>query len=275
MTAGVMPLFGLEVDALTMAEAVAECERAVEHRTSTLVGVVNAAKIVRIRSDEQLRNSLLSCDLVLADGQSVVWASNLLSRPLPERIAGIDLFEELLRNADRHGRTIYLLGARADVLDRLHQRIEERFPGARIVGARDGYFGEDEADAIAADIRRTAPDMLFLGMSSPKKEIFLARYGAELGVPVMHGVGGSFDVLAGITKRAPARWQRYGFEWLYRLLQEPGRMWRRYLVTNTAFVWLVVRERVRETPLFWPTELGSQLRGHRDRQRTRRRAAAA
>jgi len=254
MTAGtVQNLFGLELDAMTMADALAMCDVAVDTRHPTLVGVVNAAKIVTMRTDPTLRDSLLHCDLVLADGQSLVWASNLLGRPLPERVAGIDLFEQLLGNADVHGRSIYLLGARLDVLESLQARIRERFPGARIAGAHDGYFADDEADEIAADIRLSNADMLFIGMSSPRKEIFLARYASTLGVPVMHGVGGSFDVMAGITKRAPARWQRLGLEWLYRLLQEPRRLWRRYLVTNSAFVCLLLRERLRETPLYWPS----------------------
>ena len=259
-------LFGLELDALTMSEAVAVCDRAVATRHPSVIGVVNAAKIVKMRSDALLRDSLLTCDLILADGQAVVWASRLLGSPVPERVAGIDLFEQLLRNANAKRRSVYLLGARPDVLDALQARIRTRFPGVRIAGAHDGYFGEEAAEQIAADIRRAEPDMLFLGMSSPKKETFLARYGATLGVPLMHGVGGSFDVLAGITKRAPVRWQRLGLEWLYRLLQEPRRMWRRYLVTNTAFVCLIVRERIRRTPLYWPAEATQHRRPPRRRK---------
>jgi exopolysaccharide biosynthesis WecB/TagA/CpsF family protein len=268
-------LFGLELDALTMTQAVSACDLAVEARRPTLIGVVNAAKIVNMRTDAHLRNSLLTCDLVLADGQSVVWASSLLGRPLPERIAGIDLFEQLLHTADAKRRSIYLLGARPDVLERLQDRIRHRFPGVRIAGARDGYFSEDEANEVAAEIRRSNADMLFIGMSSPKKEIFLARYAGTLNVPLMHGVGGSFDVLAGITKRAPAGWQRFGLEWLFRLLQEPRRMWRRYLVTNTAFVGLVLHERVRETPLLWPSEADAHGHGLRGGQRPKGRVAAA
>ena len=113
-----------------------------------------------------------------------------------------------------------------------------------IAGSRDGYFTEEESSAVAADIISARADLLFLGMTTPKKEIFLGRYGGVLGVPVMHGVGGSFDVLAGVTRRAPRLWQRLGLEWAYRVLQEPKRLWRRYLTTNVAFVGMSAAELV-------------------------------
>lgn len=238
-------LFGLRIDALTLEQAVALAEVALVTRTRLLVGVVNAAKIVKLRADAFLRTSLLECDVLLADGQSVVWASRLLGRPLPERVAGIDLFEALLAVADREGHGVYLLGAKPEVLARMKSVITARWPGVKIAGSRDGYFTDAEAAQVADDIAGSGADMLFLGMTTPKKELFLGRYGAVLGVPVLHGVGGSFDVLAGVTKRAPERWQRWGMEWAYRVRQEPRRLWRRYLVTNLAFLGLLIRERIR------------------------------
>jgi len=243
-------LFGLTVDAVTLPQVVEIAADAIETRQRLLVGVVNAAKVVKLKADRVLRESLLECDLLLADGQSVVWGSRLLGRPLPQRVTGIDLFESLLGLADRHGYSVYLLGARPEVLVRVRDEIGRRWPGARIAGGRDGYFGEDEAAGIAADIAASGADMLFLGMTTPHKEIFLGTYGDGLGVPVMHGVGGSFDVLAGVTKRAPERWQRWGMEWAYRVLQEPRRLWRRYLVTNVAFVFLLAGERIRRRPAY-------------------------
>lgn len=254
-------LFGLYIDALRMEQAVARCREAMETRQPVLLGVLNAAKVVNLTRDPKLREALLDCDLLLADGQSVVWASRLLRRPLPERIAGIDVFEQLLGLAHREGRSVYLLGARPEVLAALEQRIGERWPGLRIAGRQHGYYAEAEAARVATDIRRSGADMLFIGMGSPRKEVFLGTYGASLGVPVLHGVGGSFDVLAGLTKRAPLAWQRAGFEWAYRLLQEPRRMWRRYLVTNTAFIFLTLREAVSPALPFAP-------RTNQDRQLT-------
>ena len=241
-------LFGLEVAPLTLEEAVLLADHAIAARERLLIAVVNAAKIVKLRHDPLLRDSVLTADVTLADGQSVVWASRLLRRPLPERVAGIDLCEELLSLADRQGLRVFLLGARPQVLATLCDVIAERWPGVVVAGARDGYFAEEETEEIAEMIGGSGADLLFLGLPTPLKETFLARYGDGLGVPVLHGVGGSFDVIAGATRRAPVRWQRFGMEWAYRLLQEPGRLWKRYLVTNIAFCGLVLRELVRPTP---------------------------
>jgi N-acetylglucosaminyldiphosphoundecaprenol N-acetyl-beta-D-mannosaminyltransferase len=243
-------LFGLEVDALTMAQTVALAERAVRQHERLLIGVVNAAKIAKLKADPMLRDSLLEADVLLADGQSVVWASRLLGQSLPERVAGIDLFEELLGVADREHLRVFLLGATPAVLARVETEIASRWPGAVIAGSRDGYFSEDEAGEIAEQIAGSSPDLLFLGMTTPKKEIFLGRYGDRLGVPVQHGVGGSFDVLAGVTPRAPRAWQRCGMEWAYRVVQEPRRLWRRYLFTNLAFLGIVGVELVHPHPTY-------------------------
>jgi N-acetylglucosaminyldiphosphoundecaprenol N-acetyl-beta-D-mannosaminyltransferase len=243
-------LFGLDIDALTLEQVLARCDDHLALRKRLLIGVVNAAKVVKLHRDDLLRDSLLECDLLLADGQSVVWASKVLRRPLPERVAGIDLFEQLVAKAAADNRSIYLLGAKPDVLAQLETELSRRFPGVRIAGSRDGYFTGAESAEVAAAITASDADMLFLGMTSPKKEIFLGRYADSLGVPILHGVGGSFDIFAGITKRAPRSWQRLGCEWLYRLLQEPGRLWRRYLTTNSAFLVMTLRELVHPMPSY-------------------------
>lgn len=254
-------LFGLRIDAVTLDESVAIAERALAKRERLLIGVVNAAKVVKLKADGYLRESLLDCDLLLADGQSVVWASRLLGRPLPQRVTGIDLFESLLDLAHRRGHRVFLLGARGEVLSDLERVIAHRWPGVEIAGRRDGYFTEAEAAQVAAQIAESGADMLFLGMTTPKKEIFLGTYGDSLGVPVLHGVGGSFDVLAGLTRRAPERWQRTGMEWAYRVLQEPRRLWRRYLVTNVAFVVLLASERVHRRPPYQFSTTGGKHHG--------------
>lgn len=245
-------LFGVYLDAMTMEDVVARCRAALASRSRILLGVLNAAKVVKMRKDPLLRNSLMECDLLLADGQSVVWASRLLRRPLPERIAGIDVFERLLVLAHREGRSIYLLGAHATVLKRLEDRLRRQFPGLRIAGSHHGYFETSESARIASEIRQSGADMLFLGITSPKKEIFLGTFGRSLDVPILHGVGGSFDIMAGLTKRAPPRWQQWGMEWAYRLLQEPRRLLWRYAATNTAFILLTMRELVAPARAFEP-----------------------
>ena len=243
-------LFGLDVASIGMDEVLARAAEAIERRERLMLGVLNAAKVVNLHRDEVLRTSLLECDLLLADGQSVVWASRVVGHPLPERVAGIDLFEALLGEADRRGHRVYLLGARQEVLDTVLDVVARRWPGLVVAGSRNGYFSDDEAAEVAEEIRRSRADLLFLAMTSPKKENFLGRHGARTGVPVMHGVGGSFDVMAGVVRRAPVAWQRLGMEWAYRLVQEPRRLWRRYLVTNTSFVAMTWRERRHPLPAF-------------------------
>jgi N-acetylglucosaminyldiphosphoundecaprenol N-acetyl-beta-D-mannosaminyltransferase len=241
-------LFGVELDPLTMDQTVERCLEAVRDGRQLEIGVVNAAKLVNMRRDPRLADAVSGCDLVLADGQAVVWAGRILRAPLPERVAGIDLFLRLLGEAEKTGVSVYFLGAKQEALEEMLRRVADRFPGLKVAGSRNGYFDDSEQESIADGIARSGAQMLFLGMTSPKKEIFTAAYGARTGARVVHGVGGSFDILAGVTKRAPASWQRVGLEWLYRALQEPRRLGRRYLTTNAAFVLMTARERFRLSP---------------------------
>jgi N-acetylglucosaminyldiphosphoundecaprenol N-acetyl-beta-D-mannosaminyltransferase len=238
-------LFGIPVCAITLAEAVACVERAVAARAPLHVGVVNAAKIAHMRHDARLREDVLASDLILADGASVVWASRLLRRRLPERVAGIDLMLGILDSAARHGFRVFCLGATPAVLEQATARMAAQFPGLVLAGAHHGYFSPEEERVVADRIAAARADVLFVAMTSPRKEQFLAAWSPRLGVPVCHGVGGSFDVVAGKVRRAPAVWQRLGLEWLYRLGQEPRRLWRRYLVTNAVFVAMVAGELLR------------------------------
>ena len=236
-------LFGLSIDAVTMDDAVRRCLQAIDEQVSIEIGVVNAAKIVKMRSDSALAEAVSSADLLLADGQSVVWASRYLGRPLPERVAGIDLFLNLLAACEDGGHSVYLLGATAEMLKRAVEEIRQRHPRLQIAGSQHGYFAATQATVVAENIRASGADVLFLGMTSPKKELFCARYGEISGARVIHGVGGSFDVLAGLVRRAPRIWQTVGMEWFYRFIQEPRRLGPRYLETNTRFILLTLAER--------------------------------
>lgn len=235
-------VLGCVIDRVDMGEAARRCDAYVRYGSGAQHMAVNAAKIVAMRRDSALRELVDGCDLVTADGQAVVWASRLLGDPLPTRVAGIDLMLELLALAERRGYRVYFLGARADVLARAIVRLREHHPHLEIAGCRDGYFSEDEEPAVATSIRAAQPDLLFVAMSTPRKEYFLGRWGTELDVPFSMGVGGAIDVVAGITRRAPRPLQRVGLEWAWRLAQEPRRLFRRYLVTNTAFVGMTVRD---------------------------------
>jgi len=235
-------LFGIPVEAATMSQVVQSVDAAISNRGSMDIGVVNAAKVVNMYRSKELSNSVLSSSVIYADGMSVVWASRILGKPLPERVAGIDLMHAILEQGNTRGYRVFCLGARQDVLDKVVRNFGAHYPGVTIVGARDGYFAEDEEETVAREIRDAKPDVLFVAITSPKKENFMARWSDTMDVPVVHGVGGSFDVVAGVVARAPESWQRLGMEWLYRVKQEPGRLWKRYLVTNTLFLGIVIRE---------------------------------
>lgn len=232
------------IDAVTMDEAVDRCERAIATGGYLQHMSVNAAKLVAAADDRRLREEVVDADLITADGQSVVWAAALLGVRLPERVSGIDLMLRLLEAADANRYRVYVLGARREVLDAALARIRELYPGLVLAGAHDGYFEESRVDGVCDAIRAAQPDLLFVAMSSPRKERFLAAHGRASGASVAMGVGGSVDVIAGVTRRAPRILQRLGLEWAFRLAQEPRRLAGRYLRTNGRFIWMVLRARV-------------------------------
>jgi exopolysaccharide biosynthesis WecB/TagA/CpsF family protein len=235
-------LLGVPIGAATMEQVLSLADSTISDRGSLHIGMVNAAKLVNMRKNPALRESVLTSDLILADGMSVVWAARLLGRRLPERVTGIDLMDRLFEQGSKRGYRVYCLGAKQEVLDETVRRINEQHPGVVVAGARNGYFDPSDEPQIIEDINASNADILLVAMSPPKKEQFLGRWARDLNVPICHGVGGAFDVFAGKVRRAPVLWQRLGLEWLYRVVQEPGRLWRRYLVTNTMFGWLVLCE---------------------------------
>jgi N-acetylglucosaminyldiphosphoundecaprenol N-acetyl-beta-D-mannosaminyltransferase len=238
-------LFGTEVCALNMDEVLSVCESCVCNKTPLLLGVVNVAKLVNCRKNTVLRESLGQADIILADGLPIVWLSKLIGDPLPERVAGIDIMYNLLEKACARNYSVYFLGAKPEVVKKAVEVIKASYPGLRLAGYRDGYFDEFEERGIAEQIKKSSADILFVAMSSPKKEIFLRKWRDYMNVSVCHGVGGSFDVVAGITKRAPFWMQKCGMEWFYRLIQEPRKMWRRYLTTNAVFIKMALEAIVR------------------------------
>jgi N-acetylglucosaminyldiphosphoundecaprenol N-acetyl-beta-D-mannosaminyltransferase len=240
-TAERVDVLGCRIDPVDMESAVSRCDTYVRERAHAQHMAVNAAKIVSSRRHRELQRLINQSDIVTADGQAVVWASRLLGAPLPSRVTGIDLMQQLLALAERRGYRVFLLGARPEVLETAVRRLRARHPRLTMAGWRDGYFSREEEPEVAAEIRAARPDLLFVAMPTPRKEYFLGRWGSELGVPFSMGVGGGLDVIAGGTRRAPRALQRLGLEWAFRVAQEPRRLWRRYLITNTAFVWLTVR----------------------------------
>ncbi len=243
-------LFGVPVQAATLSQALDTVHTAIMRRESLQIGVVNAAKIVNMKRDPKLREAVHDADVIYADGMSVVWASRILGKRLPERVAGIDLMTGVLKRGQQHQYRVYCLGANLQVVERVCDIIRSDYPGVVVAGWHDGYFSSDEEEAVAAAIRDAKPDVLFVAITTPKKEQFMTRWGEFMMVPVVHGVGGSFDVVAGVVARAPESWRRLGLEWLYRVKQEPRRLWKRYLVTNVLFTKMllveILKSRVRE-----------------------------
>ena len=241
MTAAIT-MMGCRIDNLSMEETLVRIEEFIRSGQPHQHVVVNVDKLVKASRDPELRRTVNACALVNADGMPVVWASRLLGKPLKERVAGIDLFEALMRRAGDKGWRVFLLGAREEVVAAVADTYRRRYPALAIAGWRNGYWSDEEEAQVAAQVRASGADLLFVAISSPKKEQFLGRWQAEMQVPFAMGVGGTFDVAIGRVRRAPRWMQRAGLEWFYRFLQEPRRMFRRYFIDDLAFVWLFIKE---------------------------------
>ena len=229
---------------LSMKETLRLVSEAISEKKQLHHVVVNAGKIVAMQKDEALRNSVNQSDLINADGQAVVWASKMLGKPLKERVAGIDLMHNLVELAHQQNHKVFLLGAKEEVVQKVSDIYKEKYNQEIVAGYRNGYFTREDEPQIAQQIADSGAQMLFVAITSPIKENFLYNHREILKkVPFVMGVGGSFDVVAGKTKRAPVWMQNAGLEWFYRFLQEPKRMWKRYLVGNSKFIGLVLKEK--------------------------------
>jgi len=233
------------MDVATMVETVEAIRHSVAQSAFTQHVVVNVAKLVNMRDDAQLRDSVHSCDIINIDGMGVVLGARLLGHNVPERVAGVDLFHELLAMSAANGFSVFLLGATDEVVSTAVTKVQQLYPLLRIAGYHHGYFWDDEA-AMVEKVRASGAQLLFVAITSPKKENFINRWKDQLGVTFVMGVGGTFDVVAGKVRRAPLWMQKYGLEWLYRVIQEPGRMWKRYLTTNSQFAWLLFKAKLRQ-----------------------------
>jgi N-acetylglucosaminyldiphosphoundecaprenol N-acetyl-beta-D-mannosaminyltransferase len=235
----------------SMAQTVACIEQLIDQRQFTQHVVVNVAKLVHMQSDPVLADSVKACDIVNIDGMGVVWGARLCGHQVPERVAGVDLFHQLLVLANRNAYPVFLLGATEEVVNKTAEVVLAQNAGLKLAGVHHGYFfgnkeGDDE-QAVVDLIRASGARLLFVAITSPKKENFINKWRDQLGVDFVMGVGGTFDVVAGKVTRAPLWMQNAGLEWLYRVIQEPGRMWKRYLLTNSAFAWLLVKEKFKKS----------------------------
>jgi N-acetylglucosaminyldiphosphoundecaprenol N-acetyl-beta-D-mannosaminyltransferase len=238
-------LLGCPIDILTMTETVELARNSMRDRKRLQHVALNVAKLVNSRSDAVLAADVANSDLVGIDGMGIVWGARLLGLPVPERVAGIDLLSELLAVCADDGFRPYFLGSTRDTLQQAAMQALAKYPAIRFAGLRDGYFNPAQESEVVNDIRRSGADCLFIGMPTPRKERFLASHRDELNVPFIMGVGGSFDILAGHIRRAPVRMQALGLEWLYRVYEEPRRMWWRYARTNALFAMVLARAIIR------------------------------
>ncbi len=197
---------------------------------------LNAGLLMAMKNNPALQQACANGALTLADGKPIVLASKLLGDAIPHRVAGVDLMTNTLEAGSNTGISVYFLGAKQEIIEKLTDLCEKRYPGLKIAGSRNGYFSESDHPQIIKEIAQSQADILYIGMPSPFKEIWGEQYRDQLGVKIIFGVGGSFDVLAGSVKRAPIWLQELCLEWAWRLAMEPRKMWKRYLITNTQFL---------------------------------------
>ena len=235
-------VLGVEIDGLTMDEVLTEIHESIRSRSALSIGVVNAAKLVNMKKNKELHRDVVSSEIVLADGMSVVWASRVLGTALPERVPGIDLMHAMMARGSDLEYRFFLFGAREEISAEVERKMADLYPNAVVAGRRNGYFKPEDEQDIVPDIAASTADLLLVALPSPLTDRFMARWRDELNVAVIHGVGGSFDVMAGKVERAPEWMQKFGLEWLYRLLQEPARLAWRYTRTNTLFIAYVFRD---------------------------------
>jgi N-acetylglucosaminyldiphosphoundecaprenol N-acetyl-beta-D-mannosaminyltransferase len=240
----------MPLDAITLDYTVSLINYAIVKKTKIRHVAVNVAKLVKARRDAELWDDIASSNIIGVDGMGIVWGARLLGTRIPERVAGIDLMESLLALCADQGFRPYFLGAKQSVVEQAVFNARMRWPRLNFAGCRNGYFSSQEELSIVQEINRSGADCLFIGMPTPRKERFLSQHFELLNIPFVMGVGGSLDVLAGSVLRAPKLVQNFGLEWLFRIYQEPKRMWWRYATTNTAFLGLVINALVRKYILF-------------------------
>lgn len=233
-------LLNTQFDPLTLAGTVDAVMAMISHGQRGWVSTVNVAILMLMRANPRLQRYVDRSAVVVADGQPLIWVAPWLDSPLPVRVTGVDLVEALCERASREGIGVYLLGATDGVVSDVSERLRARYPGLKLDFA-NGYFAAAEAAGRAAAVAASGARILIVGMGVPRQEYFLEEQWERLGVNIAIGVGGSFDVLSGLRRRAPAWIQAMGMEWLFRLMQEPRRLWHRYLVTNSKFLFLIGR----------------------------------
>lgn len=241
---------GIKIHQVNLNEAISQIESFIRRGNKHQVCVTNVYSLVLMQKDEGLRRVNNSSSLVIADGMPLVWVSRLFGQPIPERISGSDIFYGLCKIAAKKQYKFFFLGSTIETLNKMCSNLGKCFPDLQIVGAYSPpfkrKFSEEENSKMVEEINKTHPDILWVGMTTPKQEKWIYHNLDKLNVPVAVGIGAVFDFIAGKVKRAPKWMQKYSLEWLFRLSQEPRRLWRRYLIGNPIFLWLVGKELIKK-----------------------------
>ncbi|MBD8498233.1 WecB/TagA/CpsF family glycosyltransferase [Paenibacillus arenosi] len=234
-------IYGVPFSKMTMQETVDWMTSAIAERRPTHVITANPIILMNAIENERHMRIMEQADIIVADGTGIVWAADYIGDPLRERVTGFDLLYELMKQGNEKGWKVYMLGAAPEVVEAAASRLQQLYPGIQIVGCRDGFFTEKEDEAVINEIIQAQPDLLFVARGAETQEPWIARYREQLNVPIMMGVGGSFDVISGKLKRAPKWMRSLRLEWFYRLIKEPWRYKR--MLALPRFVWKVVRDK--------------------------------
>ncbi|MHB1757752.1 MAG: WecB/TagA/CpsF family glycosyltransferase [Leptospirillum sp.] len=246
----IVQMFGISVASVTLGEASEVFSEMARKKETRVIFTANAEHIALMSSNREFQKAYHGADFILADGMPLVWFSRLIGERLPERVTGSDLLPELCRMAEKKSLKVFFLGGTDDVTPKAIANLLKRFPALHVVGFATPWIDLANDEEIHSDlietINQSGADIVFIGFGAPKQEIWLTRNKDRLKTGIVISVGGTFDFLAGKTVRAPLWMQKSGQEWLWRLLHEPKRLWRRYLIGNIRFcklVWLEWKKR--------------------------------
>lgn len=231
------------IDVLDTKSTIELVEKYIKTKTPLHLMGVNADKINEVNENELMKKIVNSCGIINADGASVVLASKKLNKPLPERVAGIDLMQDLVKLSEEKGYSIYLLGAKQEVVEKTKEVLIKRYPKLIVKGIHNGYFKESDWPNISKELKKKKPDFVFVGITSPMKEYLIEFLQNDGNNCIFMGVGGSFDVISGNIPRAPKWMQKANLEWLFRVMKEPKRLFKRYFVGNIKFIRSVRKEK--------------------------------
>lgn len=242
----VRQLFGIPFCDVTREELLCLVDEMVRARKPSYIATPNIDHVCRFHTNDEFRVAYLAARLVICDGMPIIWASRVLGRPLRQKLSGSDLIYWISEHAAQRGYSIYFFGAGECVADECAKRLCDMFPGLKVAGTQSPPFGfheDSSANGTATSkVRASGADIVYVALGSPKQEIWMRENAEACGIPVMIGIGGSFDFVSGRVRRAPGWMQRSSLEWVWRLCQEPRRLWRRYLVEDVLFFKLFLVE---------------------------------